>query len=205
MRATILAFVLGAAMAAGVGVHADTPPLTDGWYVDKGACPFEGCSYREWTVHSATPLYERPRGGHQVGTANVGDTVRAETAHVYTRPIRVTVVAATRLEAYSYTDRKTYVRELQPGERFYLLTYEGEGFNIAWLDGKRLSVSIVPMHDRSVHRFKSCETPSQACWWSITEDRRERESEWWVRIRLPDGTVGWTDRIDNFRGVSLFE
>ncbi len=140
-----------------------------------------------------------------MGTATAGDTVRAETGHVCTRPIPVIVVAATRLDAYSYNDRKTYLRDLRAGERFYLLTYEGEGFNIAWLDGKRLSVSIVPMHDLSIHRFKSCDTPSEACWWSIPLDRRERESEWWVRIRLPDGTVGWTDRIDNFRGVSLFE
>ena len=205
MRVLPFVLVLAAFGGFGPGAFAGGPPLTDGWYLDEGACPFEGCTYRDWTVSVETDLFDRPRGAERVGIAAKGGTVRAETGTVFTRPIAVTVVVAKRLEAYSYTDKKTYVRDLEPGERLHLLTYEGEGFNIAWLDGKRLSISIVEMHDRSVDRFASCEVPSERCWWSIPEDRRERESEWWVRIRLADGTVGWTDETDNFHGVSWFD
>lgn len=203
--AMVIVPIMSAGLFGGVAAANGGPPLTDGWFVDEGACPFEGCTYRGWTVDVATVLFDRPHGTRQVGIAVKGGAVRGETGIVYTRPIPVTVVAATRLEAYNYTDGKTYVRDLQPGERLHLVTYEGEGFNIAWLDGRRLSISIVQMHDRSVDRFKSCNIPSEKCWWTIPEDRRERETEWWARIRLPDGTVGWTTEVDNFFGVSAFD
>ncbi len=206
MRAVIFTLVLAAMTTFGARASDNSPPLSDGWYVDEGACPFEGCAYdRDWHAAVATDLYDGPRGTRRVATVSEGGTVRAMGGIVFTRPIPVTVVFANIIETYSYTRKSMYVRELHPGEQLYLLTYEGEGFNIAWLDGQRVSLSIVPMHDVSIHRFRSCETPSTDCWWAIPEDRRERDSEWWIRLRLPDGTEGWTREAENFSGVSLFE
>ncbi len=206
MRAVTFSLALAALAAGTVEARTDAPPLSDGWYVDEGACPFEGCAYgRDWKAGANIRLYDAPRGTRHIATVPTGGTAHAISGTVYTRPIPVTVASATTIETYSYTRRSTYVRRLQPGERLFLLTYEGEGFNIAWLDGQRVSLSIVPMHDLSIHRFRSCESPSAECWWTIPDGSRERESEWWVRLRLPDGTEGWTREIDNFSGVSLFE
>ena len=36
-------------------------------YIDKGACPFECCTYREWVAHTDVTLLESPNGKKVVG------------------------------------------------------------------------------------------------------------------------------------------
>lgn len=198
-----------AAMALAVGVPASAtepsgPPLEDGWYVDHGACPFEGCVYRDWTVRQDTVLYDAPRGSRPVGTARAGSPVEAQTGIVYTIPIPVDVAHPISLDGPDafVSETSHLLDRLAVGDRFFLLTYEGELFNLVWIDGHLDSLDIGAMRDASrgldVEHFRSCDPPSNQCWWRIPEERLQRQSEWWVQIRLADDTIGWTDETANF-------
>jgi hypothetical protein len=43
-----------------LGVQAFTQPRPPRVYIDKGACPFEGCTYRTWKTKRTTVAYARP-------------------------------------------------------------------------------------------------------------------------------------------------
>lgn len=83
-------------------------------YVDKGACPFECCTYREWTVTKDTDLFDAVDGKKKVGVAKKGSKVTGVTGEVHTVPLKM-------------KDKE--------GNEFFLLTYQGEGFWKIWKDG----------------------------------------------------------------------
>jgi hypothetical protein len=60
-------------------------------FEDVGACPFEGCVYREWIANSPVAVRSERRAGAPVAfTLSEGDRVRAITGIVVTiRPGRV--------------------------------------------------------------------------------------------------------------------
>jgi len=52
-------------------------------FVDKGACPFECCTYREWTVSKDTDLFDSVDGKKKVGVAKKGSKVTGVTGEVH--------------------------------------------------------------------------------------------------------------------------
>lgn len=80
-------------------------------FIDPGACPFECCTYREWSVKADTQLFEKIQSKKKIGQAQKGTFVTALTGEVHTVPLKMK-------------------------EGFYLLTYEGEGFWKIWQNGK---------------------------------------------------------------------
>jgi hypothetical protein len=63
---------------------ADEHPV---FYVDKGACPFECCTYRDWGTEKTTKLYAEPKTSSPVtGAVEKGTTVKAKTGEVHTKP-----------------------------------------------------------------------------------------------------------------------
>lgn len=177
------------------------PPLEDGWYVRLGACPFEGCVYRDWTVERDTVLYSQERGNTQIGMARKGDTVQAITGNLYVVPVPVDVT-------HDHVDRDGL--RLESGQRFHLLDYVGEGYHHVWLDGKEHQFRALYMYVKEdyrtdVSRFQTCEAPSALCWWKIAPEHRRQLTEWWVQIVLPDGTVGWTSEPEeNFGNMDEY-
>ena len=189
----------------------DGPPLVDGWFVDVGACPFEGCTYREWKTENDTVLYDAPFGRTTVGRARAGDPVDGVTGIVYVRPVPIRAAERAELELTLYDERVgDYVPSpLSPGETVYLLTYQGEGSFKAWTAGRLYhGFEFYPeMRDYSYEgglRITSCETPTPTCWWQVAPEYQLYEGDWWVHIRLPDGTLGWTNESGNFSNIDLF-
>ncbi len=169
------------------------PPVDDaGYFVDRGACPFECCGYGKWSVRADTPLRAGPNQGSIVGVAKKGVSVESVTGNVYTRPVPLDVV-----HDHTGANPKT---KFKAGDRLYVLTYLGVGFTRAWFEGQFLELEVVYMADRNMDRFRVCTAPSTDCWWSVDRAYRLRDHVWWVRLRLPDGTEGWTDDVENFRG-----
>lgn len=87
-------------------------------FIDKGACPFECCTYREWTVEKDTEIFDKINGTKKVGKAIKGAEVKGLTGEVHTVPMKI--------------KRKS-------GKEFFLLTYQGEGFWKIWQDGAVIS------------------------------------------------------------------
>ena len=98
-------------------------------YVDKGACPFECCTYREWEALADVAILDTPNGEKTVGRVKKGEKVEALTGEVHSVPLRVVV-------RHDYPDSG-----VKAGDAVYVLHYEGEGYWKVWHDGKALSVA----------------------------------------------------------------
>lgn len=145
-------------------------------FVDEGACPFECCVYRKWTVEETTTLFvEKDRASRAIATVYPFQIVQARTGVVYTRPAKLEVV----------WDHGPF----RKGEIVYLLTYQGEGFFKVWRRGEIVSAEINLPTDRS------CDQPNPACWGRLDG---LPEATWWIQTETPAGQVGWTDQPDHF-------
>ena len=164
-RTLLLALTYLAATVACAGTH----PL---FYVDKGACPFECCTYRKWGTERTTILYAAPKTGSAiVGNAGKGATVNAQTGEVHTKPGKLIV--------------KRNINDFRKGDVLWVYTYLGEGFYKIWYRGKFIEEQI----DFDIHN----PAPDDWGYFEIMPD-----SVWWVKIQTPDGLEGWTNEPGNF-------
>ena len=171
----------------------DGPILEEGWYVREGACPFECCVYGEWSVENDTDIYDQVRSNTAVGKAVKGQTVQALTGTLYVIPVPIKVVHQRQLDAL----------RLEAGDEFQLLDYIGEGVSRIWFRGGEHQIDAYDLYEEKNYQLnllalRNCSPPSRNCWWQVQPDRLERTREWWVQIRLPDGTVGWTMETHRF-------
>jgi hypothetical protein len=155
---------------------ADEHPV---FYIDRGACPFECCKYGEWRSETATRLYAVPKtGGAVVGVTEKGVMVKAETGEVHTKPGKFLVIRDT--------------ANFGKGEILWIYTYLGEGYFKIWYRGKLIEEEIGIDHDN----------PSPEDWgrFEVVPD-----SNWWVKIRTPNGVQGWTNQPENFSNKDACE
>jgi hypothetical protein len=150
-------------------------------YVDKGACPFECCTYRTWKTERTTVAYARPhKRSRRVGAFKAGSKVVALTGEVRTVPGKFVILK----------DHGKY----KPGHVLWVYTPLGEGMYKVWFRGRMYDEELQYMSGPYERSYPSCEdTP--ACWGKL---ERELRSEWWVKIRSAGGWVGWTDQAENF-------
>lgn len=157
-------------------------------YEDVGACPFECCTYREWTATArVTLLRDRRAGSGTAFVAQPGDRVRAITGVVITtRPGRAQVNRPVDL----WTTEGTI--HVVPGETLYLLTYRGEGYFTAWFKGR-----LYDQVDASMFAGVNgaCETHPEKCHGRVVE---KAVSEWWVRVKSLKSVTGWTREPEKF-------
>jgi len=158
-------------------------------YVARDVCPFECCVYRTWSVHGPVTVYERPRSDTVVARLEAGDTVQGMTGNVYLRPRPVALRQKLYLGRDPRTSQKVYA---DTGEMVFELDYIGEGFSNVWYRGN--------VHTVSSYSFRNhCPRPGEDCRAEYVHDGGEAyPRSWWVKIRLPDGTMGWTDEVEPF-------
>ena len=163
----------------------DAPPVP---FEDVGACPFEGCVYREWTANDTVVVKaSRQRGAAVAFRVRKGQRVWALTGVVVTkRPGRVVFRESITLSSPDGDLR------MMTGQSLYLLTYQGEGFTKAWFNG-RLYTDV----DGSSFFNAACEDDPRRCSGTIVE---RPQTEWWVQIRNRSGKTGWTDEAGKFDG-----
>lgn len=150
-------------------------------YVDKGACPFECCTYRKWKTVKTTIAFTRPnKQSKRVGKFRTGSNVVALTGEVRTVPGKFVILK----EHGKY----------KPGDVLWVYTPLGEGFYKVWFKGKMYDEELEYMSGPFERSLPSCEeTPD--CWGKLDQELRV---EWWVKIRSAEGWVGWTDQAGNF-------
>lgn len=204
MRRYVLTLAVCALVVPSAPARAAGPPLENGWYVDKDVCPFEGCTYRDWTVKADTVLYDKPWGDKPVGTAAVGDAVYGLTGIVYTKPIPINVAFPAK-QAAILPGPEPVTLDLVPGQTIYLLTYRGEGMFLAWYESQKLSfepagtmLTTLPDIGWGV---TSCREPEALCWWQVRVGQQRYDSVWWAQVMLPGGASGWTRELNNFGNI----
>ncbi len=139
-------------------------------FVDKGACPFECCTYREWTVDKPTAMHrDMSDGSPIVFRLAKGEKVTGVTGTVITPRAGIA-----RVLKRTTIDKIT----LNRGDNIYLLTYLGEGFSKAWFRGRIFEVEVL---DDKV--FKVTRRPTEV---------------WWVKVKNRRGQIGWSRQPDNF-------
>ena len=162
------------------------PPLP---YVDNGACPFECCTYRDWTAEVRLTAYKQyeSRGRRELAfTLKTGERVTAMTGVVITASAaRVRIIKPVTLEVHSRRFPKAPVERisLSPGDRVYLLTPLGEGWMSGWADGRLLeSFDAADFADTNFcSRNPRCS--------GVVENEANRE--WWIKVRNSRGQIGW--------------
>jgi len=124
----LLGVVFASVMAAQTTGEQKPPNIS----IDKGACPFECCTYREWVTRSDVTLFDSPNGKRVVGRVKKGQKVLALTGEVHSVPLRM-------IAHYDFPDGG-----VKKGDTVYLLHYVGEGYWKAWHDGKLFDTADFP-------------------------------------------------------------
>ncbi len=125
----LLLGVLVASVIAAQTTREQKPPNV---YIDKGACPFECCTYREWVARTDVTLLDSPNGKRVVGRVKKGQKVLALTGEVHSVPLRVVAY-------HDYPDAG-----VKAGDTVYVLHYVGEGYWKVWYDGKLVEIEDFP-------------------------------------------------------------
>jgi hypothetical protein len=146
-------------------------------YVEQGRCPFECCTYREWRAAAPTPVYASPSSSAaQIRMLKKGEYVTAVTGFVRTRAGEFVV---TRNNGRYHA-----------GDTIWVYSYRGEGFFTVWFKGK-MYVEDLGLSPYGGSGGTRCQDDSAYCWGTL---KTEHSSEWWIKLRLRDGRIGWTNR-----------
>ena len=154
-------------------------------YESPGACPFECCTYRTWTVQADTDiLSDRTTGAPVAFRVRKGETV-----------VGVTGVVVTTSPGRARAWKDTVIGDLEAriavrrGETVHLLHYLGEGYWKTWVRGREIEINEIGcMGDTN--------TP-QPCGLRILSKPR---TTWWVKIRSGE-REGWTRQVDRFGNI----
>jgi hypothetical protein len=175
--AAVLSFVL----LAGTVVSQDRPPIP---FEDPGACPFEGCVYREWIAKRSTTVRVRRSASSPIAFhLKAGERVQAITG--------VVVITKPGIVRFAKPWDAAPVHA-KPGDVMYLLTYEGEGFRTIWFKGGIL-------RGVDVTEFVNCGPLVGLPALPLPEDcavelRQQPVQVWWAQLRNNHGQIGWTNR-----------
>ena len=162
-----------------VAAPADEPHPSS--YVDKGACPFECCTYRTWSVTKQTRLYVEPdTHSRKLSLLKAGESVQAITGEVHSTPVRFTVTQ----------DHDSY----KVGDVLWVYTYSGEGAFGVWRNGA-LEGEDLEFSPYGGTNGKRCEVSGHGCW-GILE--RELNIVWWVKVKTKADTQGWSNQPEHF-------
>lgn len=184
-----------AAFLFSVALQVQTLPGPPVPYEDAGACPGEGCVYREWTARTAVAVRrDRTPGSPVLFNLRKGEKAKALTGVVVTtRPGRVLFREPVDLMFYDKSQRTVAFLHVDPSQTLYLLTYRGEGNTLAWLDGR-----FYDDVDGSTAFFTdNCNNDANRCTGRIVE---QAQAVWWVQLRNVKGQVGWTHQPEKFDG-----
>lgn len=147
-------------------------------YVARDACPFECCTFREWTVEKEIPLFEAPAGELLGRRLEPGSSVLGLTGEVHLRPRPI--LAGRSFVAELSGDSREKV-EIAAGALVFQLDHLGEGSANFWHRGRVFYTQV-----------SQCLVFDDECWGDALEpDAAQTPHEWWVKVRLADGTEAW--------------
>jgi hypothetical protein len=198
-KTRLIAFLAVGAIAIAGAQTSGAPPMP---FVDEGACPFEGCLYRDWRAKKPVEVYEtwdRRAPVRRVFSVQPGETVTAMTGVVITTIpgraiIRRALIGLADSRFFPYQSPVSI--PLKPGDVVYLLTNQGEGFHTAWFN------QIVFTLDRSRFSGTDPEPPCKQTSTCSGEILEYPVSVWWARVRSSRGQIGWTNQTADFEGAA---
>lgn len=160
------------------------PPLP---FYDWGACPFEGCTYRQWKAVRPVSVWAGRNHHRAAFTIKAGEWVTGLTGVVITAHSGISKV----LVPMTLGEQTTV--SVSPGDLLYTLHYLGEGYDLFWFKGRTYAdqISGEPGPD----------PPSPGATIQILS---RPQYDWWVKVRNGKGQVGWTDQTGGFTNMDQF-
>jgi hypothetical protein len=155
-------------------------------FEDAGACPFELCTYGDWTARRAVVVRQERR----LGSPIVFRVARGEKVTAITGVVITLEAGRVRFRVRHEMDSRTGRLVVMPGQILYLLTYQGEGFTKAWFGGR-----LYDELDGTEFFNAACEDDPGRCAGRIVVQPRR---EWWAQLRNAAGQVGWTNEAETF-------
>ncbi|HTI43703.1 MAG TPA: hypothetical protein VL693_17880 [Vicinamibacterales bacterium] len=155
-------------------------------YDEAGACPFQCCTYREWSVDWDTDLHTDRKDDSPIAFhVALGDTVTALTGVVTT----TNVGRATANRQVSVGNKHITVAA---GEPIYLLRNVGSDWKI-WVNGIT-DEQYIPNQGYCTGNKQS----SDECALKVVE---QPHIVWWAKVRNALGQEGWTREVDHFGNI----
>ncbi len=152
-------------------------------YIEQGVCPFECCTYREWTATDSIVVYKAEGSTDTSFLMLPADSFTAVTGNVHL--IHVGVVFIRQPMETEAEDSFPQAR-LSVGDTVYVLSYRGEGWYDVMIAGK---VRHLPAFwDDRRESPRPTDRPGRLL--------REPEDIWWVQVRTHNGRTGWI-RMDH--------
>jgi hypothetical protein len=151
-------------------------------FVDKGACPFECCTYRAWRATKRTTAFSAPdKSSSVLNSIATGTQIVALTGEVHTTAGRFLV--------------KRDHNQYKSGDVLFVYTPKGEGFFKVWFGGRMYEEQL---GFSSEGGFPDSRCSNSALCWGQLES--ELKSVWWVKVKLPSGRIVWIKDTQNFTG-----
>jgi hypothetical protein len=160
------------------------PPIP---FDEPGACPFQCCTYREWTVDWDTDVHTDKRDDAPIAFhVALNDTVMALTGVV-------TTTKAGRASSARQVSVGSNHLPVAGGQPIYLLRNVGGGDWKIWVNGQT-DQQYIP----SAAYCSSGNQSADECALSVVE---QPETVWWVKVRDTRGREGWTREVDHFGNI----
>ena len=160
------------------------PPIP---FDENGACPFQCCTYREWTVDWDTDLHTDRKDDAPIAFhASLNDTVTAVTG----------VVTTTKVGRATANRQVTVGAQHLPvpvGQTIYLLRNIGGGDWKIWVNGVT-DQQYIPNQGYCV----GDKMTSDECAITVVE---QPQIVWWAKVRDARGREGWTREVDHFGNI----
>lgn len=156
-------------------------------FYDWKACPFEGCTYSQWTANVPVTVFDTwKENRRQIAQLLKGDSVLSLAGVVITfRPGTIRL------------DRDVAETGLKRGDMISTYAYRGEGFSAVWFKGR-----YYPDFDISFTRWPDGTGCGGAHCAATYVDVGNKE--WWVEVKLASGVTGWVDMEQTrFSGVYM--
>ncbi|PYR68806.1 MAG: hypothetical protein DMF88_08035 [Acidobacteria bacterium] len=177
--------LLAALVLCACGKTQAGPPIP---FDEEGACPFQCCTYRDWSVEWATDLHADRRDDSPVAFhAALDDTVTALTGVVTTTKVG----RATAKRQVTVGSKRTTVAA---GEPIYLLRHLPGGDWKIWVNGVTDEQYIPAGPGYCTGEQQS----SDECAMTVLE---QPDIVWWAKVRDALGREGWTREVDHFGNI----
>jgi hypothetical protein len=157
-------------------------------FLDWNACPFEGCTYREWTASTEVEVF---------------DTWKTSRKRVATLPPKTLVTGLSGV-VITYKPGTIQLNQdlpddnLRRGDMILTYTYRGEGLSAAWFKGRfyrEYDITFAKWPDGSGCLGTDC----AGTYINLGE------KVWWAKIKMKSGVVGWVNMNNaKFEGIDQF-
>jgi hypothetical protein len=149
------------------------------FYSEDGACPFEGCTYGEWSTNDSVKVFKEPKLNSDI----IGDIPADTKFKALNGKIEVVPGLAFKVKeipSIGYTESET--SKIEYNQPIYVLHYVGEGFYKV-NQNNEFGYLQLPSDEKIFNKYKS-----NYDWIKI--EKYQTEFKWWAEIEYLD-LKGW--------------